>query len=338
MEKLTLIHTRADLYRDQIIQLWRECLPGTPENRFEWLAHGNPAGPAEWFLAFDPKDGSLIGTSSVLPKELFYNGRKIRGGIVGDIMVSPAHRRKGVANQIQKLVVSKLSILEMEFSYVVPNSKSKKMFAQNVSYQIFKLKNYLIPIDIEHYLKIFKLGLLRYNIGYLLESYLDNIYSFPEEDEFNIVRMDDGFEQEINSCWETLRDSRNLLCGEKTSSYLKWKYCQNPDKRFYILKYRTKSCRLIGYCVFTIACKKISVYELVADKNNYLRILSALRVWAKAEHYVGIYFTTPRKNPILQKLPLKGSFRIGGDIQIICSGKIFENRKPWLFFTGERNI
>ena len=34
-----------------------------------------------------------MGTGSLMPKELFYNGQRIKGGIVGDLMVSPTIRK-----------------------------------------------------------------------------------------------------------------------------------------------------------------------------------------------------------------------------------------------------
>ena len=55
-------------YKNDIINMWKTNLPGTPGDRFDWISSGNPFGKAIWFLAIEEKNRKLIGTTNISPK------------------------------------------------------------------------------------------------------------------------------------------------------------------------------------------------------------------------------------------------------------------------------
>lgn len=314
-------------------------MPGTPEERFEWMARGNPAGQAEWFLAINGKNGDIVGSSSIMPKELLYNGRKFRGGIIGDIMVSPACRGKGIALQIQQVILGSLVSLKMEFLYVVPNQHSKKILVQSGFGHVVPLINYVMPVDITHYFTKFGRGFPVKFLGPPLEYFGNKIFNRPVSDSCNLDSVENGFDGEIEAFWQSLKDTSGLIVGSKSVAYLKWKYSMRQMENFFILKYRRSSGDLAGYCVFHVSGDKIHVYELVSAERKYdVYLMAVLRCFAKTIHKVGIYFYTVPHNPILKKKWRLGICRIGGDIQLLCLGKVFESQHSWLFFAGDRNI
>ena len=337
--RLSIRHTRSVKYKDKIIKLWRECLPGTPEGRFDWLAEGNPAGPAEWFLAIDEDNGNVVGTGSLMPKELFYNGKRIKGGIVGDLMVSPTARKQGIAKHIQRMISDSLEKLEMDFLYVVPNDKSNKLLVQAGIDHVFLLKNYLLPVDFEYYFKKSGFNLPVKPLFNFLQNMGDIFFVHTSSDEQCNISVVSNFNEEIDDLWEIVKETPNILIGSRSSAYLNWKYCRNPVSDFRILLYRTLSGALVGYIIFSVTGSKLHIFELVSIKSKYyVGMISELRKFAKTNQVVGIYLCTTKNNPVLKALWWRGLFPIGGNLQILCKGEIFIEKRPWAFFASDRNI
>jgi hypothetical protein len=66
--------------------------------------------------------------------------------------------------------------------------------------------------------------------------------------------------------------------------------------------------------------------------------VSELRKFAKTVQVVGIYLCTTENNPVLKALRWRGFFPIGGNLQILCNGEVFIEKRPWAFFASDRNI
>lgn len=338
MNNITIKHAPAGQYKAQIIRLWKECLPGTQGERFEWMVSGNPAGPTEWFLAFDDRQ-VLVATSSVMPKDFFFNGRKIRGGIIGDIMVASGFRKRGIAQQIQQVIADSSQLMRMEFFYVVPNVKSKNVFSQSVIKQDFRLKYYLIPVDVGYYFNKIPFCFSIPRINRCIEFFLKKAFCLHGSCDVCNISIETDFDEEVDTLWKSMRDAPNLLVGSKSAAYLNWKYCSKQSGHFRILKCRISTGLLVGYCVYSIVDEKIHIYEFVCSKKkHYAHLMSALRSVAKTESCVGVYFYSSKENPVIKALWWRGLFRIGGDMNILCIGKIFEKPLPWLFFPGDRNL
>lgn len=335
----SIIQTRSVKYRDEIIQLWRECLPDTPEDRFDWLAEGNPEGPAEWFLAIDENKGNVLGSGSLMPKELFYNGKRIKGGIVGDLMVSPTFRKQGIAQSIQRTISDNLEKLEMDFIYVVPNDNSNNLLVKAGINLDFLLKNYLLPVDFEYYFN--KLGFnlpVKFLFNFLQN--LGDIFLFhTSSDGQGTISVASNFDEKIDDLWDVVQRVPNNLIGSRTIAYLNWKYCKNPNSDFRILQYKTSYGVLAGYIIFSVTNSKLYISELVSIKSKYcVAMISELRKFAKTNQVAGIYLTTTKNNPILKALCWRGLFPIGGNLHILCKGEIFNDKHPWAFFDSDRNL
>ncbi len=318
---LSIIHTQSAQYKDKIIQLWRECLPDTPEDRFDWLAEGNPAGPAEWFLAIDENRENVVGTGSLMPKELFYNGKRIKGGIVGDVMVSPTFRKQGIAQHIQKKISDSVEKLEMDFLYVVPNDKSNKLLVRAGIDHEFLLKEYLLPIDFEHYFKKLGFNLSVKVLFNFLQNLGDILFVQASSDEQCTISLVSNFNEEIDGLWARVKEVPNTLIGSKSSAYLNWKYCKNPASDFRILQCRTLLGVLVGYIIFSVSNSKLYIFELVSiESKYYASMISGLRKFAKTDKAVGIYLCANNYNPVLKTLWWRGLFSIGNNSKILCNG------------------
>ena len=343
-DKIAIIKTDNPFeYRDQIVRLWDECLPNTPAARLDWMAEGNPAGPTQWHIALNKKDDTVVATSSLMPKDFFLNGKKIKGGIVGDIMTAPMFRIRGVAQTLLQTIRDDAGKSGIEFLYSVPNDHSRKLLMRAGLSHRRTLSNYLIPVDIEFYLKkIAKSLSFSLNCkGHFFSTVVDRLFNGSEYDNSRMSIQDAAQEvgPEFDDFWSKLKAVPDLLISSKSSAYLNWRYGKHPDSNFRILKYKDSSGRVAGYCVFNVENGRLYLWEMLSlEKKDYACLIAFLRSFARQQGCYGIYLYSESSNPVLKILRLKGLFRIGGDMSLLYAGLVEEKTIPWMFFPGERNI
>lgn len=92
-----IINENPLVFKDYILKMWEENLPGTSPQRLDWMNGSYPAGPSVWYFALEPKTSVLAGVISAMPKDLFFDGKKTRARIFGDFMSLPKYRAFGPA-------------------------------------------------------------------------------------------------------------------------------------------------------------------------------------------------------------------------------------------------
>ena len=117
------------------------------------MMNGNPAGPTNWFFAFEQNSHGIAGMISVMPRALVIGGHKIRAGIAGDLVVDEKHRSSGCALCLIKKVINSIELLNISFIYVIPNANSKKAFEQAGFTTIGHYIKFVRPINTSYYLE-----------------------------------------------------------------------------------------------------------------------------------------------------------------------------------------
>jgi len=118
--------TDADLARDgnAAIAVWRASL-GHSEGRaakFEWFYRAAPWGAHLQVLRAGP-DQAIVGTAGVGWRRMRLGGRELRGGLLADMAVLPAHRTLGPAMQLQR-AASDRALADGNFAYGFPNANA----------------------------------------------------------------------------------------------------------------------------------------------------------------------------------------------------------------------
>lgn len=152
MSKFRIIQTNPVQFKEQVLEFWRNYLPGTPVERFEWMNHGNPAGPAVWFFAQEETTKELAGMISLTPKNMVVDGRTIRAGLMGDFMVDTRYRVFGPNLQLLRTVPAEMGRLGFQLAYTVPNAQSEQLVRRIGMKRAGAFKNFLKPLKAGYYL------------------------------------------------------------------------------------------------------------------------------------------------------------------------------------------
>jgi GNAT superfamily N-acetyltransferase len=329
-------------YETELVRFWEENLPGTAPGRLKWFREGNPAGPTVWFLAFDEAKDVLAGTISLMPKTLLMNGRRIRSGIIGDLMVDKRYRGFGLADLLIKDVVSNLSNLGIEFLYGVPNSLSAKVLERNAFKCMMECESFVRPINLVSYLdKYLSLssGSVKALAGFdkFIKAAMTGLQGeikgvFNEETQIN-----DLFDQ----LWDMfVRKTPRMLLGERGAGYIRWRYIDDPQYDFKVLTYRSSPGEpLSGYLVYSANGNKIEIYDLISLKSDITgKLIKKIIRIAQAGDYKAIYAT------LNSRMPIAGVFRRHlfinnkDKIKLYCPAGMTVQTENWYFLAGDRNL
>ena len=328
-------------YHDQIVRLWKENLPGTPPERFDWMQAGNPAGAAIWFLAFEEASDEIAGALTIMPRRIYYRGRETLAGILGDFMVDSKYRVFGPNLMLVRAPLKSLDELGLSFIYTLPNESSRKMAERAGVRYTTELSCYTRPLDfrtyIEKRLPATLAEILSPAVGFLFRlSSAETWLSFDGTVE-ETVDIDEGFDR----FWERLREESPSIIGDRSAVYLRWRYQSNPLYHFRFLTCRRKGERDIsGYTVFCGREEdRIEIYDLQASsKGCFNRLVKALTDIGRKERARSIYFIAPRWSTMLDRLRRFRFLDTKSTHQIGFFGEPDLPLEEWDFVSGERNI
>jgi hypothetical protein len=326
-------------FKENIITFWQECLPGTPASRFDWMADGNPAGPAAWFIAFTDK-GDIAGMISVMPRLLHHEERAIRAGIMGDFMVGKKYRAFGPALQLMKAATDSMADMGLDFIYTIPNQHSEKLI-QKAGFKDRGRLSYLAkPVDFKPYL----IKHLNPGTASIASFVLNHVLLLLSKEVYWHHR---GYIEEI-TCpgeefdvfFEKYAKQTSMMISDRSASLLKWRYTDNPHYNFRIAALR-KHCdkAILGYMSYHISDNCLDIYDLIgissASTQNLVRyaVKVALKAGCKS-----IYITVGSSNPLHNVLKWNLFRNTKFDMTLYTFGDEPFLKYPWSFFACDRNI
>ena len=339
MSRFVIKKVEPEVYREQIIKLWKDCLPGTPEERFSWMM-GNPDGAPIWYLAFESGSQILAGAISVMPRKIIINGKELYVGIVGDYMVADGYRVFGPAIELQKFVVSAVQKNNFDYIYTLPNSASVKLI-KKAGYKCAKTISYYVkPISVFYYLDkhLYKLvaQLLSPLVSGLIRMVSKETYIFMRQNYKDLVYKNDLFGKIF----------LHNLVGEKYNEhdrvhqYLNWRYLNNYYYSFQIIALE-EGCGegIAGFIVFSIQGGKMEIFDLVAINNRITDcLLKKVIKIARERQCQAIYMRLSLGHELIRNLKWFGFFNAKDNMCVFAYGEEGNGYARWSYVEGDRNI
>ncbi|MFO0754201.1 MAG: GNAT family N-acetyltransferase [Thermodesulfovibrionales bacterium] len=327
-------------FREQIAALWKEYLPGTPRERFDWMSCGNPAGPALWFFAEDARSGEIAGVISVIPRDLLLCGRRVRTGILGDFMVKRKHRAFGPGLLLPKAAVAELAGRGFESFYTVPNAESEKVIRRAGFRPAESLYSMVKPLEMEYYLEKYMsrprarlLSPLARSAAALLsgERYITARGLFEET--ASVGRAFDVLEDEV------LRTTGRAR-GDHSAAYLAWRYLCDPLRRCRVLTYRKEpGGRMLGCLFFVCDSGKLHIADIMAAGIvPVYKLFKKAAAIAREEGCLSLTLEIGRTNPLLSLVRSSGFFNARKDISLFSLGGPGEDGAAYGFMGGDWNL
>lgn len=329
-------------YKQKIIKLWDETLKNTPHERISWLQFGNPAGETHWILAIDKRNNKLSGTISLMPKEMRHSDKIVKGLILGDYMVQTKYRVYGPAILLAKAAIKSAIEKKMDFIYSVPNKSSGRIVQGAGLKNTLNMVNFAKPVFSFHYAKKY----LKFTVAKILSPYIDiflrvfSLETYAHSKKMNVT---------MDSCHDIdkMLDKINgyqieecTLTAERCQKYLKWRYFDNPTKKYFLLTCKDKKDRrLLGYLIYSKTKYGIDIDDVLLVRFQIFKhLLKKLVKIARTQKCRSIYFTVPEKSMWAKELKYYGFMNSHGGFQIswLTTTKIpFEQS---MLYSGDRNI
>lgn len=338
MARFNIIQSDPVVYKDQILEFWKEYLPGTPPGRFEWM-QTNPAGPAIWFFAFDNDTNELAGTISIMPREMVLEGRIVKAGIVGDFMVSNNYRVFGPALSMQKIVLESMSSYGFDYVYTVPNQASLKMNLHAGYINAVKLVHLIKPVCSAQYLQKYLNDKPSTYIGWVLDIVLKlfskETYILSSDNCDEIMTVNNSFDV----LWNEVQKLEGSLIGNRSVKYIDWRYLKNPVTGFRIIALKRKSDTvLLGYIIFSVINGKVEIYDVLSLKKRYKsKLLKKLIHVARKEKCKAIYMRLAENSLDISDLRRFMFFNANNEISVLVFGEDVSIFSQWCFSEGDRN-
>lgn len=275
---------------DNIATLWTEVFGPFPRERYRWLYQDNPAGEALLCLLQDGGSHEILGSNALFPRPLRHGSRRFRGGIAGDLMVLRSHRSLGPAVQLQRAMIGYCGEADLQLPYGFPNKKSAPIM-QRVGYQkVGAMVEWVLPLHSAYYLqKHIRQPWLRRPLAVVLDLVL-RLRPGPFKWGFDKPRncyTTNTFDACFDDLWSRIA-SRYSLVGEKSASFLDWRYrrCPSGTRRAFVVK-STEGERLDGYVIFSIVDKRAHIADFAHDAEH-LDLDELLKRFIHAQRQAGM--------------------------------------------------
>ena len=339
--KFTIQQTDPVLIKEEIFNYWEKYLPGTPKKRFNWL-QSNPEGKTEWFFAYNGQNNELAGVVSVMRHDLYYNGMIIHAGVVGDFMVGDKYRVYGPAMQLQKSVVECKNKMGLDILYTIPNSASLKLCRRTGYLGEVTLCHMMRPLKSQNYI------LRNWNgtfIKSLICAFVDRMLKIlPIQISYNKkyhFQTDSSIDGSFDDFWTKISQNQDFMVGNRATGYLKWRYINNPESEFKFMKYlESGSTVLLGYIAYCQKGNRISIYDIMALKNEYIaHMINQLLRLAYSEGCHAIYIRISRMDSYLKILKRYMFLDANDDIPLMVFDDIHDiDYSKWAVYECDRNI
>lgn len=339
MGKFIVKQQDPSAYSKEIMLFWETYLPDTPNKRVFWMTE-NPDGQPLWYFGLHGDSGEIAGMISVMPKKLWINGEKTHAGIVGDFMISSKYRVFGPAMILQKTVIELVNQGRLDFLYTIPNDASVSICERAGMKKVADIYYYIKPLVLTKYLVRYfpnrLAALLSPALSILLRAMSLETYLKLNGEFIDISDIDNNFD----NLWQELKRSEPSILSNRSSSYIKWHYIDNPLHDFKVIGYKNNlRDGLSGYAIYTRENNKMEIFDVIGlTKNIRQQLVKKLILTARSSGIESIYIRLAENNPLAKILRIFGFIKSPDSVPILAYGKDEVFFTQWPYVEGDRNI
>ena len=259
--------------KQDIVGLLEKNFNQALDKRYAWIYEGNPVGPATCLLAKETKQGLFIGVQALFPRKVFINGKSYNAALGGDFAVNKEHRVIAPALLLQNAVISQCNEGNFDFLYGFPNKESQAV-NKMLGLEMFDVLRMTKPLKSYYYLKR-RLDFPK--AARILSGPIDLLIKLHSKESryrgyngltSNILSY---FDERFDDLWNKVSPQISII-GERSSSYLNWRYIRSPYHEHHVFSLEEKSNGNIhGYIVFHVDENITNIDDLLSvDMNETL--------------------------------------------------------------------
>ena len=284
------------------------------EKRYEWLYLNNPFGRARSWIIKDEEIDQIIGAAAAYPRLIWVKGKMIQCHVLADFSVNHEYRSLGPAIKLNRASLMPVYDGMVPFAYDFPSQTMAAAHRWSKVYPIGEMIRLVRPLQVRS--KIGRIPLIRKEpiktiINTLAKGVLNLIPPYKTDRTFSFeceMITENTFDKEFEQLDNKIGPSFPV-CGSRNPKYLKWRYGQNPLRRFRIIKL-LKEDNFCGYAIFCLHDddNRIHIYDLYSyDFQNVKKsLIYFLLHTARKDDIETIHFALLESNPWVTNLKKYG--------------------------------
>lgn len=340
--------TSVDLERnrDDLVLLWKRNFQDFPRKRYDWIYQENPHGKALNWAALEIGSGSLVGTTSLFPRKMKFDGKTVRVGIAGDFAVNREHRGSNVAIRLQRAVVTSMNQNYFKFIYGISNRQAELVQLRVGYVRLGKIHRWTKLLKTRKYFKAFP---LRWLMSKPLDFVMKNLSKedrYRRAEGYTIEKLN-SFDQRFDLLWKRASSQFNII-GERSKDYLNWRYGKSPRRNYHVFSLIQKDNQEIwGYAVYYIRNKKGFIADMLfLNFGSALdNLLSEFILYLRGQDVESISVLLLGCPSLARKLRSFGFFRRDGESSVLVyldrsspDTDFILDRNNWFLLEGDRDI
>jgi GNAT superfamily N-acetyltransferase len=235
--------------------------------RFRWLYEGNPHGKGEIWLAVDRETEKIAACTAIFPKKMRINGVPVLGCTGGDTYVDPQWRRKGIAVALHKTTLAEMKEVGIHVHYGFPLADNFQAKLKAGALHPGHFSTAVLHLSIHPLLKKMKLdhlipGSLQKVLDAIMVRSMGILPSRLSENSYTIGQIT-SFDGEFETAEKEISSSSYASCVRDVQ-YMKWRFFENPFRRYTILGCNEMNGSFRGYVALESAGATTVIGDLFA--------------------------------------------------------------------------
>jgi hypothetical protein len=253
--------------RDALIAGLRDHLnPLTDRNRYDWLYLDNPDGVARIWVVEEEGSGRIVGSSSLVPRNVYIRGRESLGCVVADTWVHPDHRILGPALKLQRACLDDIGSSGFTFAYDFPRQAMPAIYKRLGAEPADSLQDYVRLLNASRHLEDRFGSSMIADIASLLVNPALRFACRP------VRNSGLRFDYETGRCTSEFTNFHRSIVGQdlcvaRTSAFLNWRYLDHFHLKHRILTARQDG-RIAGYVVFAERHPRAEIVDVMSESGT----------------------------------------------------------------------
>jgi GNAT superfamily N-acetyltransferase len=286
--KLAIRPASAATDQEQMVELHHRNLPDRLEGRFEWRHFANPVGPAwSWFL-YEKNDGAVVAMTSVFPRHMYVNGKKVVCGQVGEFVVDAPYRSLGPALMLQRATFGPADSGKIAICYDCPphdqGMSTFRRLGMRANSEIFR---YALPLRSDEFLNkklgagpLAKPAIAAANL--LLSAKLSSRGNQRMQG-IEILPFHGSFGDEFTELDDSV-SSTGLIRASRSAELLNWRFRKLPRCNYLTLVAR-RAGELVGFLTALDCDGRFGIGDVFGRQfeDVSVALIDALICWCRKE-------------------------------------------------------
>ena len=238
------------------------------EAQFSWTHEGNPAGPGWSWLIYDRENGRIGAMTSLCPRPVYVDGRRLTCGQVGEFVVDRAYRSLGPAVMLQRATFEPVDSGALAFCYdCPPHDQGMSTFVRLGMHPSCELTRYAFLLNSNEVLEK-RLGKRAWTRPLVSSA---NLLLWAKRTTHHRVsgveigllegRFDDEFDH-----LDRVVPSAGIVRASRSSGYLNWRFRERPGAEVRVLIAREGGELLAFLAFFVYGGRRALICDLFGRK------------------------------------------------------------------------